>query len=95
MLHLSPKMVVNKETVNVLRTKCGQEYKTASTNYLGNPVISACCSTRSGLHVVCNSMLQFVLLNISRSDSCITKVMFFSYKTNDKKEVFTTLSYLF
>ena len=43
MLHLSPKMVVNKETVNVLRTKCGQEYKTASTNYLGNPVISACC----------------------------------------------------
>ena len=48
-----------------------------------------------GLHVVCNSMLQFVLLNISRSDFCITKVMFFSYKTNDKKEVFTTLSYLF
>ena len=40
-------------------------------------------------------MLQFVLLNISRSGFCITKVMFFSYKTNDKKEVFTTSSYLF
>ena len=48
-----------------------------------------------GLHVVCNSMLQFVLLNISRSDFCITKVMFFGYKTDDKKEVFTTSLYLF
>ena len=48
-----------------------------------------------GLHVACNSMLKFVLLNISRSDFCITKIVFFRYKTNDKKEVFTTLSYLF
>ena len=48
-----------------------------------------------GLHVVCNSMLQFVLLNISRSDFCITKVVFFAYKTNDKKGIFTILLNLF
>ena len=48
-----------------------------------------------GLHIVCNSKLQFVLLNISRGNFCITKIVFFSYKTNDKKDVFITLLYLF
>ena len=47
-----------------------------------------------GLHVVCNSMLQFVLLNISRSDFCITKVMFFSYKKTIKRR-FLPLYHIF